>query len=144
MWSAQEQMLVLHAFDPHSPLYNVPWCVRLVGALDVRALRRALEWVVERHEVLRTHFVVDSSGGVQTTMYQVVEDMAAHTVALKVEDVRGAEDARAAAMELVEAEVGRGFDLYRGPVMRSLLVQVEEGEHMLLVNTHHVATDEWS
>ena len=33
---AQEQMLVLHAFDEHSPVYNVEWCVRLDGGVDVR------------------------------------------------------------------------------------------------------------
>ena len=37
---AQEQMLVLHSLSPESSLYNVPWCVRLDGAVDVESLTR--------------------------------------------------------------------------------------------------------
>ena len=49
------------------------------------------------------------------------------------------------AMSMVDEEANRGFDLLGGgPVMRVLLVCVSAEEHVLLVNTHHIATDEWS
>ena len=45
---------------------------------------------------------------------------------------------------LLEAEVARPFNLYGGAVMRVVLVQTGDTEHVLLVNAHHICTDEWS
>ena len=44
-------------------------------------------------------------------------------------------------MSLVDEEANRAFDLEAGPLMRVLLVHVSDMEHVLLVNTHHIATD---
>src|ERR1700716_2639106 len=51
---AQQRLWFLDQLEPGSDEYNVPLGLRLRGALDEGALRRALERVVERHEVLRT------------------------------------------------------------------------------------------
>ena len=44
--------------------YNMPGSFRLMGELDIEALRRSLEKIIERHEMLRTRFpVVDGECG---------------------------------------------------------------------------------
>ena len=48
------------------------------------------------------------------------------------------------AMGLIDAEANSAFDLFNGPVMRVLVVRVAEDEHVMIVNTHHIATDGWS
>ena len=53
---AQERMAFLDRFEPASGRYNVPLAFALAGPLDPRALRSALEAIVDRHEVLRTTF----------------------------------------------------------------------------------------
>src|SRR5215203_6522068 len=59
--SGQRRLWFLEQMEPGSPLYNIPYLVRLSGPLNERALDRALGAVVERHEALRTNFVaVDS------------------------------------------------------------------------------------
>ena len=44
-----------------SASYNIPIAVRLVGRLDTRALERAFNETVRRHEVLRT-ILIDEGG----------------------------------------------------------------------------------
>src|SRR5687767_14990550 len=51
---AQQRLWFLSQFKEASKAYHISGCLRLEGMLDRRALYRALNRVVERHEVLRT------------------------------------------------------------------------------------------
>src|SRR2546429_4909887 len=53
---AQEQLWFLDQLAPGSPVYHIVDVVRLEGRYAAAALRRALQEVVRRHEVLRTAF----------------------------------------------------------------------------------------
>ena len=55
--------------------YHVPWGLRLTGALDAAALRRALDRIVARHETLRTTFPVADDG-----TRQVIQPAASESV----------------------------------------------------------------
>ena len=55
---SQRRMWVIQQFDPASVAYNVAVTLRLRGALDRELLQRSLDALVERHEGLRTHFVM--------------------------------------------------------------------------------------
>ncbi|MGY4786315.1 phosphopantetheine-binding protein, partial [Rhodococcus opacus] len=50
---AQQRIWFLNRFDPHSPIYNIPFAVRLAGTMDTAALLAAIADVVDRHETLR-------------------------------------------------------------------------------------------
>src|SRR3712207_5903362 len=53
---AQQRIWIQQQLDPAGTLFNVPVAVRFRGELDPAALRRALDEIVRRHEVLRTTF----------------------------------------------------------------------------------------
>ncbi|HEU0077896.1 MAG TPA: amino acid adenylation domain-containing protein, partial [Longimicrobiaceae bacterium] len=53
---AQQRLWFIDRMEPGSAAYNIPTPLRLRGALDARALRRALSEIVRRHESLRTVF----------------------------------------------------------------------------------------
>ncbi|MFL5540369.1 MAG: condensation domain-containing protein, partial [Longimicrobiaceae bacterium] len=53
---AQERLWFIDRLEPGSAVYNIPVAWRLAGALDERALERALGEIVRRHEALRTTF----------------------------------------------------------------------------------------
>src|SRR6185503_13441413 len=57
---SQERLWLLWQLDPEDTAYLVPIVIRLVGALDVGALERALREIVRRHEVLRTTYATAS------------------------------------------------------------------------------------
>ena len=54
---AQQRLWFIHQLQGTSTEYNMPQALRLRGELDVPALERSLNAIVERHEVLRTQFV---------------------------------------------------------------------------------------
>src|SRR5882724_765240 len=53
----QQRLWFFNQLEPDSPLYNMPIASRLRGALNVQALRQAMDIVAARHEALRTRFV---------------------------------------------------------------------------------------
>ncbi|GLX93432.1 hypothetical protein Hesp01_13820 [Herbidospora sp. NBRC 101105] len=110
---AQRRMWLLDRIDDTSA-YEITMAWRLEGALDVAALRHALNDVAERHEALRTVFP-ERDG----EPYQLV-----------LQDVT---------VPLVEGPVTPGFALDREIPVRAHL----DGDVLTLV-VHHIATDEWS
>ena len=136
---AQQRMLFLDQLEPDSPLYNIPSVVTLAGPLDARALELALREVQRRHESLRTVFLVDAQGPSQRMTDE-------HPISLTVEDLRHLpEDERQAeASRRATEEVRRPFVLDRGPLVRALLVRLEEERHVLALTMHHIVSDGWS
>ncbi|HYR07006.1 MAG TPA: amino acid adenylation domain-containing protein, partial [Longimicrobium sp.] len=136
---AQERLWFLNRIDPGSPFYNVPAALRLQGALHAEALERALGQVVRRHEALRTTF--QERDGVPA---QVVAPFTGFV--LTREDWTGtgeAERGEVLRARLAE-EAARPFDLVEGPLFRATLIRTGAAEHVLLLCTHHIVSDEWS
>src|SRR5438876_12070275 len=52
----QQGLWVLNRLMPGSSIYHTPTAARLTGQLDVAALRRALDFIVARHQTFRTTF----------------------------------------------------------------------------------------
>ena len=56
----QSQLLTVHTFDPESTAYNEPVAVSADFTLAEPMARAALQAVVRRHAVLRTHYTLDA------------------------------------------------------------------------------------
>src|SRR4051794_28335388 len=61
----QQQMWFLNRMEPESTEYLVPFALRLVGELDLDALRSAWQQVLDRHEILRTRYAATGAEPVQ-------------------------------------------------------------------------------
>ncbi|MBG0832653.1 amino acid adenylation domain-containing protein [Planomonospora sp. ID67723] len=135
----QLRLWLLHQLDPDSPEYLVPMAMRLRGALDTAAVRRAWDATVARHEILRTRYVV-----VDGTPAQVVDEAAPLTV--READLTGLpEEGRlAAALEVFEREAGTPFALDREWPVRVWLGTLGPGDHVMITVYHHIAFDGWS
>ncbi|MEY7979215.1 amino acid adenylation domain-containing protein, partial [Streptomyces pilosus] len=130
---AQQRLWFLHRFEGPSAAYNSPVALRLTGPLDQDALRSAVTDLTARHESLRTVFAEDAEGP-----HQIVRDPAG-TADLTV--VRTDRDGLDAAL----SEAARhAFDLTENIPLRVWLFELGADEHVLLLLTHHVATDAWS
>ncbi|PWU16005.1 MAG: hypothetical protein C5B50_14290 [Verrucomicrobia bacterium] len=46
--------------------------------------------------------------------------------------------------DLIREETSRAFDLREGPLVRVTVFKLKEEEHMLVINMHHIISDEWS
>ncbi|PYP84307.1 MAG: non-ribosomal peptide synthetase, partial [Candidatus Angelobacter sp. Gp1-AA117] len=137
----QEQLWFLDRFNPGTAFYNVPMTLRLKGGLDVALLERSLQEVVRRHEILRTCFVTDEHGH---PMQKVVGERC--DVRLPVMDLQRLEpDAREEqAKKVIAEESSAAFDLNRAPLLRGVLVRMDDNDHVLRLTLHHSICDEWS
>ncbi|MFE6819973.1 amino acid adenylation domain-containing protein, partial [Streptomyces sp. NPDC057675] len=132
--AAQRRLWFLAQMEGASATYNIPLAVRLTGDLDADALRLALSDVVGRHEALRTVFPAE-----QGTPHQVVVPAAGAQLDLPV--IPATRDALPAVLRDLSATT---FDLARELPVRADLVRIADDEHVLLLVTHHIASDGWS
>ncbi len=136
---AQQRLWLLDRLLPTGSVYNVPRVYRLMGGLNVGSLRAALDELVERHESLRTRFVLEDSGPVQVIAAQL-------RIGPEVEDLTGlaAVERAGEARRRAQEEAQTPFDLERAPLLRARLLRLDEQEHWLLLTLHHIITDGWS
>jgi amino acid adenylation domain-containing protein len=136
---AQELLWLLDRANPGMHGYNVPRSSRVRGALDLDALQSALDAIVERHEVLRSTFDM-----IEGEPRQIVHAPA--PVALSVVDLRDrpAERREQDALAMVRELTRRPFDLTADSQLRASLLRLDEDDHVLLLESHHVAADGWS
>jgi aspartate racemase len=136
---AQQRLWFLEQLEPDSPLYNVSRAMRIVGPLNIEALRASLDNLIARHEPLRTTFVT-----VDHEPVQVVGEM--RPIILAVIDLGNSSNLdRDAEIQLVLNEhAQRPFDLTRDLMLRATLLRLSEEEHVLLLTMHHIASDGWS
>ncbi|WP_432125271.1 amino acid adenylation domain-containing protein, partial [Streptomyces sp. C10-9-1] len=131
---AQRRLWFLQQVEGPAATYNVPFAVRLRGAVDTRALRAAIDDLITRHEVLRTVYTETDGEPRQTVL--APEDTETPFTLRHVPAERLPAEA--------EAACGHVFDLGRDLPVRFTLLSTTEDEHILVVLMHHIATDEWS
>ncbi|MEO5816462.1 MAG: amino acid adenylation domain-containing protein [Gemmatimonadaceae bacterium] len=134
---SQELIWMLDRATPGLTAYNMPMARRLSGPLDVVALERALTSIVARHEILRTRLPARDGEPEQ------VVDVAAPVV-LRVVDVSGHATPEQEAERVVRERGRVPFDLEGEHMFRCTLVRLAADDHVLLVETHHIAFDGWS
>jgi amino acid adenylation domain-containing protein len=136
--NAQRRLWLASQFGTASQAYNLHSVYEIRGEVSLERLESALLQVIEKHESLRTVFRTGPDGGVR----QVVCPAASVDFHIeRVSVIRGA----ASALEGYLTEfVARPFDLARGPLLRSALVEMEGGSRAFAFAIHHSVCDAWS
>jgi len=131
----QQGIWFLNQFAPESSVYNVSFAGRIRSDVDIPALRRAFQALLDRHPSLRTTIAEQSGKPVQQIhKHQPVHFEETDASIWREDEVQ---------TRLVE-ETQRPFDLERGPVMRVGLFTRSTQEHILLLVIHHIVVDFWS
>jgi amino acid adenylation domain-containing protein/FkbH-like protein len=140
---AQQRLWFLDQLQPGNAAYNMAWVVELRGDLNQEALRRSIQAIVARHEILRTRFPEHSGVAVQEILPQAEAYSWVELEEISFEksgvDTRGVEITKNA-----RGEAQKAFALGEGPLLRMKLLRVEENEHVLLITMHHIISDGWS
>ena len=136
---AQQRLWFLDQLAPGNPFYNIVAAVRCKGSLDTGALEKSLNEIVRRHEALRTTFPSVDGKAVQAISPSLVLHLPIASVAELSESEREQE-----AQRLASEEAMWPFDLAAGPLVRASLLKINEREHVLLLNMHHIISDGWS
>ncbi|KAF9555957.1 hypothetical protein EC968_008552, partial [Mortierella alpina] len=111
--------------------------MRLRGVLDTSALRQALDELYARHEALRSIFV-NVNGQPQ------VKILPPTGMPWCFIDLQHGSEQDAKLRHAIENEARSSFDLTRGPVIRTTIIQLQDHDHVLLINQHHIVSDGWS
>ncbi|QSX77638.1 non-ribosomal peptide synthetase [Agrilutibacter solisilvae] len=131
----QKALWFLHRSAPDSCAYHVSFSARIRSVLDIQALRRACQALVDRHAALRAVFHLRDGEPVQ----EIAGD---REVLFRVSDCFGRNGNEL--HDRVQAAYREPFDLERQPPFRVDLFRCDAQEHVLLITVHHIAYDAWS
>jgi amino acid adenylation domain-containing protein len=138
--SSQRRLWVLSQFEEGNIAYNMPGTYVFEGNLDPAILKRSLDAIIDRHEIMRTVFREDGQGNVMQYILspeEIGSCMPCHDLqkeALAEEKLRAA----------VEEQAIEPFDLRAGPLFRVNLYQVADSKWVLNYVMHHIISDGWS
>lgn len=125
----------LHNLDPLGASLNVAFAARVSSEVDVAALRRVFQALVDRHASLRTTYVSKDDKPLQVVH-------ARQSVYFEEIDASKWEWDELFARLVEDAQ--RPFNLERGPTLRVSLYSQSPDSHLLLLTAHHIAIDLWS
>ncbi|WP_298420578.1 non-ribosomal peptide synthetase [uncultured Kordia sp.] len=132
---SQERLWFLDKLQGGSLEYHVPMVLRFHGALHIEDLETAFQSVVDRHEVLRSVYLEDEDGiGYQKVM--PAGNWALRKLILDEEKI--------SIDTMISNEVNMPFDLSKDHMVRASLITINDNEHVLVIVTHHIASDGWS
>ncbi|WP_369211087.1 amino acid adenylation domain-containing protein [Streptomyces flavofungini] len=129
---------LLQPVGPNHAHHAVITAFRVRGELDTVALRRALDDLVRRHDILRTRYVQQGSATRQFADGRPVWPL--DTVELRA--YQGAEQ-RERLRALLTEETRKTFRIEDGDLVRGLLVRLADREHALVLVAHHILVDHW-
>ncbi len=112
--------------------YHLPAVYRLKGDLNKEALGGAFRQIVRRHEVLRTVIRQEDGKG-----YQQVLDADLELSFMDGHSFADEKDLNA----FIKAAIMEPFDLNYDFMLRAVVVELSEQEHLLVVVLHHIASD---
>ncbi|MCD0447744.1 amino acid adenylation domain-containing protein [Actinocorallia sp. API 0066] len=136
---AQRRLWFVNEMGEGGTAFSAPVTYRVRGRIDADVLDRALRFLIGRHPSLRTVFPEHDGEPVQVT--GEVPEQAVRRVRLGHLPPEARE---AAAWAELRAEVATPFDLGQGPPLRTVLVTLADDDHFLLLNIHHITSDQWS
>ncbi|MGH7186650.1 MAG: condensation domain-containing protein, partial [Pseudomonadota bacterium] len=138
---AQQRLWFLAQWEgEEAATYNMPLALELSGRLELAALRASLVWLLERHDSMSQCFpAVDGEAQVRLR-----EPDAEALPALYDLAGPGAEDRDREVRRRTDAHAVAPFDLAGGPLFKAELLVLGEDRHVLLLNLHHIAADDWS
>ncbi|MGO1070384.1 amino acid adenylation domain-containing protein, partial [Lysobacter sp. CA199] len=128
---------VLTQLNQATSAYHIGGAFRLSGELDRPALERSWQKIVDRHEILRTRFVL-----VDGEPLLSVDDEA--LIQPRFQDIRDDADPAGRANALYSELFAEPFDLGRDVPLRAQVLQLQDRTFELQWVTHHIVSDGWS
>jgi amino acid adenylation domain-containing protein len=138
--SSQRRLWLLSQFEEAAAVYNIPLSFMLEGEVNEELFSHAFYRLISRHESLRTIFTEDNDG----EPYQVILEPEHSGFALSRVDLRNSSNAESELKELIARQNAQPFDLRTGPLMRAVLVRMENKKWVLHCVLHHIISDGWS
>ncbi|MEM5623352.1 condensation domain-containing protein [Bacillus thuringiensis] len=110
-------------------IYNTPQILEVNGYLDLNRLEKAFQKLIQRHDILRTHFIMENG----TPIQKITDSI---EFLLEFEVINKELDIQQLLNEFVEP-----FNLSESPLLRAKVVQITENKSILIIDIHHIICD---
>ena len=135
---AQERLWFIDQYA-HNSIYNMAGAANLIGKLDIQVLEKTFSEIIRRHEVLRTNIVTINK----------VPSQRIHTnpkFKLKTLDFSHLQEQEAneKILKRIQIETDKPFDLANESLIRLELYKINDENHIIFLNKHHIVSDGWS
>ncbi|XLS30267.1 amino acid adenylation domain-containing protein [Flavobacteriaceae bacterium M23B6Z8] len=137
---AQKRLWLSSQIEAESITYNLAANMHLKEDINVDIFTKAVEAVIDRHEILRTVFKKNEAGEVR----QMVKSREEIGFKIKYIDYRNEENKTEAVRSFIHEDSLKPFDLEVGPLINAVLLQIEDKEFIFYFNLHHITCDGWS
>jgi len=137
--NGQKRLWFLQQLHLANPFYNYSEIYGLTGKLEVEQFTKALQTIIDAHEILRSTYHLENEVIVLkitpispiTIITHDLSDSPRSSADLKLEEIKYSEGSKT-------------FELAEGPLYRIALVKMTKTEHILVLTLHHIVTDKWS
>ncbi|WP_172617055.1 non-ribosomal peptide synthetase, partial [Chryseobacterium sp. ON_d1] len=134
----QYRLWVIQQNEESSKAYNISQAYKLKGDLEASKLEESFKYLINRYEILRTVFV-----NIDDTVYQQILPFETVNFTIDTVDLSSSQDKQkelAAFLNAKEIE----FKLNQFPLFKIHLIKMNDNEHVLWFNIHHIICDGWS
>ncbi|TCN18914.1 non-ribosomal peptide synthetase, partial [Mesobacillus foraminis] len=139
--SPMQHGILFHGLNhPKDHAYFEQMTLAIEGKLDVENLEAALNWIIGKHDVLRTVFLYSK---VKEPTQLVLKSRKA---SVRMEDISflNEEDKHPFIENLKREDRERGFDLSRDLLFRLTVIRYGSDAYQILFSFHHIILDGWS
>jgi amino acid adenylation domain-containing protein/non-ribosomal peptide synthase protein (TIGR01720 family) len=166
--SAQKRLYLLHQMYEIGMAYNIAWVGILEGVIETDRLENTFKQLIRRHENLRTSFAMIDAEPIQRIHDEVEFEIEYYETGVEAEVEAEAEpfgqifdtsdESPGKETERTESPNSfsksqelkaksyinhfiRPFDLARAPLLRVGLIKMENHNHIIMINMHHIIMD---
>lgn len=133
--SAQKRIWFQQQIEPKSIAYNNPSVIKLTGSLNYSLFEEAIKMIHLRHKIINSVFFEESG-----IPFQKIIDPPKTVV--KYIDMHGQNND--AVFQKIKTIIKQIFDLEKGPLMETVILQTSKTENIIIFNLHHIIFDGWS
>lgn len=137
--SAQERIWFIEQYYEGTSTHNIPLILKLKGNLDIKNLEKSVNFLVNRHEALRTQYIDIDGQPVQTVQNKIAN------IKIPITDIRVGEHQETNYVDsLIKHEYEKPFDLSKDLLFRAKVYKTAKDTYLLMFVFHHISFDGWS
>ena len=136
---SQQRQWFLYQWEPDNPYYLNTISLKLLGVLDVEALKNSFQKIIDRHHTLQSNFNLNSKNEPiqlirsQTKIELPLIDLSSMDLGIET-----------AINDYINQEATKPIDITKESIIRASIIKVSDEEHILLITIHHIVSDGWS